>query len=92
MDTAVLECFNIYLYITYFIWYTVRPTHVPPKATRRTKLQDTQCSPGLSFRSTDFHVPENLIFPALSDDTFLSIYHFVAEVTFISEFQIILSI
>ena len=92
MDTAILECLNIYLYITYFIWYTVRPAHVPPKVTRKTKLRDTLCSPELSFRSTDFHVPENLIFPALSDDTFLSIYQFVAEVTFISEFQIVLSI
>ena len=40
----------------------MRQTHVPPNDTRSTKLQGTQCSPELAFRSADFHVPENLIF------------------------------
>ena len=39
--------------------------HVPCKATRSTKLQDVQRSPELALRSTYFHAPENLIFPAL---------------------------
>ena len=62
-------CFNIYLPIIYFICcmarYTMRLTHVPTKITKSTKLRDTQCSPELAFRSTDFCVPENLIFPSL---------------------------
>ena len=36
------------------------------RITRSTKLWDAQCSPELAFRSTDFHVPENLISPALN--------------------------
>ena len=62
-------CFNIYLPIIYFICcmarYTMRLTHVPTKITKSTKLRGTQCSPELAFRSTDFCVPENLIFPSL---------------------------
>ena len=41
-------------------------TSVPPNATRSTKLSGTQHALELAFRSTDFHVPENLIFPALA--------------------------
>ena len=33
--------------------------------TMSTKLQDAQRSPELTFRSTDFRVPENLIFPGV---------------------------
>ena len=62
-------CFNIYLSIIYFIWctlkYTMRQTCVHPNIIRSTKLQGAQHSPELSFRSTDFRVPENQIFPAL---------------------------
>ena len=43
----------------------MRQTRVPPNITRSTKLQGAQCSPELAFRSTDFCVPEYLIFPAL---------------------------
>ena len=39
----------------------MRQTRVPSNVTRSTKLQGVQ----LTFRSTDFHLPENLIFPAL---------------------------
>ena len=35
------------------------------KVTTSTKLQGTQRSPKLALRSTDFHAPENLNFPAL---------------------------
>ena len=62
-------CFSIYLSIIYFIWYMARYTMgwtcVPHSVTRSTKLQGSQCSPKLAFRSTDFLVPENLIFSAL---------------------------
>ena len=62
-------CFNIYLSIIYFIWcmvrYTMRRTHVPPNVTRSRILWGPQRSPELAFRSTDFCVAENLIFPAL---------------------------
>ena len=62
-------CFNIYLSIIYFIWYMVRYTmkraHVISNVTRNTKLQGGQRSPELAFRSTDFRVLKNLIFPAL---------------------------
>ena len=61
-------CFNIYISITYFIWYTarytMRRTHVPPNVTRSAKLRDAQRSK-LAFRDTDFRVQVNLIFPAL---------------------------
>ena len=61
--------FNIYLPVIYFIWYTVRytmrQTGVTTNVTRSTKLWGAQCSPELSFRSTGFCVPENLLFPAL---------------------------
>ena len=43
----------------------MRRTRVPPNVTGSTKLRGAQRSPKLSFRSTDFRVPENLIFPAL---------------------------
>ena len=45
--------------------YTMRQTHVPPNIIRSTKLRGAQHSPELAFRSTDFCVPENLIFSAL---------------------------
>ena len=41
----------------------VRQTHVSLNVTKSTKLQGAQCSPELAFRSTDFQVAENLIFP-----------------------------
>ena len=44
----------------------MRQTCVPHKVTRCTKLQGTQQSPKLTLRSTDFCVPENLIFPTLN--------------------------
>ena len=44
----------------------MRRTRVPPTVTRRTKLQGAQRSLELGYRSTDFRVPENLIFRALS--------------------------
>ena len=40
-------------------------TRVPPNVTRSRKVRGAQHSPQLAFRSTDFYVPENLIFPAL---------------------------
>ena len=43
----------------------MRQTRVPPKVTRSTKLQGTQHSPELAFRSTYFCAPEKLIFPVL---------------------------
>ena len=43
----------------------MRGTCVPHKATRCTKLPGAQRSPELDLRSTDFHAPESLIFPAL---------------------------
>ena len=43
----------------------MRQTRVPPNVTRNTKLQGTQRSPELRFRSADFGLLENLIFPAL---------------------------
>ena len=62
-------CFYIYLPIIYFICctarYTMRLTHIPTNIARSTKLRGTQRSPELAFRSTDFCVPENLIFLAL---------------------------
>ena len=39
-------------------------TQVPPNIKRNTKLYDAH-SNELAFQSTDFCVPENLIFPAL---------------------------
>ena len=44
----------------------MRQTSVPPNDTRSTKLRGTQGSPELAFRSTNFCVPENLIFLALN--------------------------
>ena len=62
--------FNIYLCITYFIWfmtsYTMRRTCVPRKVRRSTELRGVRRSPELFARSTDFRVPELLIFPVLS--------------------------
>ena len=56
------------LYITCFIWctmrYTMRWTHQPRKVTRSTKLRGAQRSPELALRRTDFRAPEN--FPALA--------------------------
>ena len=43
----------------------MRRTGVPGKVTMSTKLRGTQRSPELALGSTDFHVPENLIFPVL---------------------------
>ena len=43
----------------------MRRTRVPPKVARSTKLRGAQRSPELTFRNTDFRVPEILIFPAL---------------------------
>ena len=43
----------------------MRRTRVPPNVTRSTKLGGAQRSPEPAFRSTDFRVPEILIFPAL---------------------------
>ena len=42
----------------------MRLTHVPPNVTRSIILWGPQRSPELAFRSTDFCVAENLIFPA----------------------------
>ena len=42
----------------------MRQTLLPRNVTRSTKLQGAQCAPELSFRSTEFRSPENLIFPA----------------------------
>ena len=53
----------------HFTWYTVRykirQTHVPANGTTRTKSRGAQRSPEFAFRSMDFSVPENLIFPVL---------------------------
>ena len=46
----------------------MRWTHVPLNVTRSTKLEGAQCSPEIAFRSMDFCVPENIIFPALYAD------------------------
>ena len=43
----------------------MRPTGVPCKVTRSTKLRGAQRSPELGLRSTAFRAPENLIFSAL---------------------------
>ena len=43
----------------------VRQTLVPCSVTRSTILQGAQHIPELALRSTEFHSPENLIFPAL---------------------------
>ena len=43
----------------------MRRTRVPPNVTRSTKLRGGQRSRELAFKSTDFLVPENLIFLAL---------------------------
>ena len=71
-------CFNNYLSIIYFIWFVARyatsQTHVSHNVTRSAKLQGTQRSPELAFRSTDFLVPENLILPATLE--IISKFHF----------------
>ena len=41
-------------------------TRVLPNIIRNTKLRQAKSSPETAFRSTDFRVPENLIFPALT--------------------------
>ena len=43
----------------------MKRAHVIPNFTRSTRLQGIQRSPELAFRSTDFRVLKNLIFPAL---------------------------
>ena len=48
----------------------MRRTRVLPNATRSTELGGAQCSPELAFGSTEFLVPENLIFPALLEVKF----------------------
>ena len=62
--------FSIYLCITYFIWfitsYRMRQTCVPCKVRRSPKLHRVRHSPRLFTRSTDFCVPETLIFPSQS--------------------------
>ena len=62
-------CFNICLSIIYFIWctasYTMKQTCLPQNIKRSTKLRGAKRSPELTFRSMEFHIPENLIFPAL---------------------------
>ena len=45
--------------------YTMRQTCVPTNTRRSTKLHGTQRSPELAFRSIDFCIPENQIFPVL---------------------------
>ena len=40
----------------------MRRTRVPLNVTRSTQLRGAQRSPELALRSTDFRVPENLIF------------------------------
>ena len=60
-----LNFFQHYLSIVYFIWYMVNWTCIPSNVTSSTKLWGTQCYPKFAFRSTDFRVPENLIFPAM---------------------------
>ena len=52
--------------------YMTRRTRVLPNVTRSTKLRGIQHSPELALRSTDFCVPENLIFPALDSNQDLS--------------------
>ena len=49
----------------------MKQTCVLPNATRSTKLRGAQHSPKLAFRSIDFCLPENLIFPALVKNVFL---------------------
>ena len=60
-----LNFFQHYLSIVYFIWYMVNWTCIPSNVTSSTKLWGTQCYPKFAFRSTDFRVPVNLIFPAI---------------------------
>ena len=60
-----LNFFQHYLSIVYFIWYMVNWTCIPSNVTSSTKLWGTQCYPKFAFRSTDFRVQENLIFPAI---------------------------
>ena len=43
----------------------MRRTCVPPNVTRRAKLRGAQRSPELTFKSTNFCLPEILIFPVL---------------------------
>ena len=61
----------MYTWIPYFILctprYTRRRTRASRKVTRCTKLRGAQRSPELALGSTDFHAPENLIFPALEE-------------------------
>ena len=45
----------------------MKRTRIPANVTRSTKLQGAQRSLQHVFRSTDFSVPENLIFPALCE-------------------------
>ena len=44
----------------------MRRTRVPPTVTQITKLQGAQRFLEFDYRSTDFRVPENLIFRTLS--------------------------
>ena len=59
MDTAVRKFVS-----TFIIWCT-RHAHVCLNVTRSTKLGGPQRSPDLTFRSTNFCLPENLFFLAL---------------------------
>ena len=65
-----LNLLQLFLSIIYLIWYIVRYTMrsicTPPNVIKSTKLPGAQHSPELAFRSTDFHVPKNIIFPALN--------------------------
>ena len=63
-------CFNIYLYITYFIGcmkrYTMRGTRVPWKVRRSTKFLSIWCSSELVLSSENFCMPEKLILQILA--------------------------
>ena len=59
-----LNLFQHFHFYWYMVRHTKRQTHVPPNVKRSTKLWGVQCSSESAFRSTDFYVPEKLIFPA----------------------------
>ena len=63
MDTAVPKFVSTFSFHNLF--HLVQG-EVPSNDTRSKKLRETQCSPKLAFRSTDFCVPENLVFPELN--------------------------
>ena len=66
-------------------------TRVPPNVTRSTKLRGAQRSPEIAFRSTDFCVPKNLIFPALYSDVgthWVALYVKNNDITYFDSFRI----